>query len=673
MSLFTRARRHVDMNRVKKLREEKIKEETIAEVQRQQENILAELKKIEIKESPKYSNWRRELNEAVTMSTAEMGMINLPPNEFDVGAEANKNASTHPTFGADGTLDPSNDYWMMNNAPEEGSAAITISLEIDLSLVDSIDAQIYFTNATIDPAYGMDIIIEGPIGSGISPQIVPVSVPGSGSGSAAPRIVINKDLRIKNAIVSYSVIGNGGEEDAREIGTDAIQITSTVIYRRAPVNVLVSLDDPDANSFIRDGQTDKLSPAEKKKKLEDQLKAGSDYLDKMFGKDVMPKGATKIADYEPQQSFMDIQVGDQRITKVNNKTVTDTTKKIKDGKMDGKPIYYDNQGNMRVSEPKPQPKPKSQPKSTTTTTSNTDKTPSWSITDAPKTTTFTSTTDTPPQQKEIQNTVKNDPKVSNAVEKLGTAGKTYLDYLTNNLPDVIDNNYLGREYVNSIFKDAKINQLGTVSVGDNIVGTGGKPTYDPKTKTVSIPFNYDFKTNDQEFSDPSKAGRVNDFQKAVLNAVGPYSADAQLNTPILPLNSLAGIVLGGAIGVSKALGGGQAKKGNVTMNADKLKKINPTLHKQLVKEEVLTEKKKLKSVKDITSKIPGYYDGKPSPLGFPLEEPPKTVNGYHPDLVDGKKVAQRFNRLDPISARSMPPTGNPHIDKKVRAAAKKPK
>ena len=89
--------------------------------------------------------------------------------------------------------------------------------------------------------------------------------------------------------------------------------------------------------------------------------------------------------------------------------------------------------------------------------------------------------------------------------------------------------------------------------------------------------------------------------------------------------------------------------------------------------EVLIEKKKLKSVKDITSKIPGYYDGKPAPLGFPVEPPPKMVNGMHPDLVDGKKVADRFNRLDPESAKAMPPTGNPHIDKKVRAAAKKPK
>jgi len=89
--------------------------------------------------------------------------------------------------------------------------------------------------------------------------------------------------------------------------------------------------------------------------------------------------------------------------------------------------------------------------------------------------------------------------------------------------------------------------------------------------------------------------------------------------------------------------------------------------------EVLSEKKRLKSPKDITSKISGYYDGKPAPLGFPMQEPPKMVNGKHPDLVDGKKIANRFNRLDPQSAKAMPPTGNPYIDKKVRAAAKKPK
>ena len=89
--------------------------------------------------------------------------------------------------------------------------------------------------------------------------------------------------------------------------------------------------------------------------------------------------------------------------------------------------------------------------------------------------------------------------------------------------------------------------------------------------------------------------------------------------------------------------------------------------------ELISEKKKLKSPEEVLNKIPGYYDGKPAPLGFPVEPPPKTVNGMHPDLVDGKKVADRFNRLDPESAKATPPTGNPHIDRKVRAARKKPK
>jgi hypothetical protein len=87
----------------------------------------------------------------------------------------------------------------------------------------------------------------------------------------------------------------------------------------------------------------------------------------------------------------------------------------------------------------------------------------------------------------------------------------------------------------------------------------------------------------------------------------------------------------------------------------------------------LISEKKLKSPEEVLNKIPGYYDGKPAPLGFPETPPPEMVNGMHPDLVDGKKTADRFNRLDPQSAKAMPFTGNPHIDKKVKAATKKPK
>ena len=77
MSLYSKARKYIDMNRVKELREEAVKEQKIAEVKEQQEETLAELKRIEIKEDPKYSNWRRDLeNLNETMTTAGMGMVN---------------------------------------------------------------------------------------------------------------------------------------------------------------------------------------------------------------------------------------------------------------------------------------------------------------------------------------------------------------------------------------------------------------------------------------------------------------------------------------------------------------------------------------------------------------------------------------------------------------------
>ena len=263
---------------------------------------------------------------------------------------------------------------------------------------------------------------------------------------------------------------------------------------------------------------------------------------------------------------------------------------------------------------------------------------------------------------ELKKVLKKDPKIANAVEKLGIQGKAFLDYLTGNLPDTIDNEYLGQGYVNSIFQDAEINSNGTISVGDNIVGTGGKAKYDPKTGEVSIPFNYDFKTNTDEFKDPSKAG-VSDFQKAILNAVGPYSADAQPNLPkaLAPLQGAAGIIFGAAIAASKALGGARHRPGKVTMSADKLEKINPVLHAQIVG----LGGKKLKEQ---------LYPGQPSPNGFPDTPPPKMArNGYHPDF--GRR-ADRYRRLDPISAKTMNMVGtdDPQTNKQVAAAAdSKPK
>lgn len=76
-----------------------------------------------------------------------------------------------------------------------------------------------------------------------------------------------------------------------------------------------------------------------------------------------------------------------------------------------------------------------------------------------------------------------------------------------------------------------------------------------------------------------------------------------------------------------------------------------------------------KKVSKVLKKEIDYAD-KPAKLGYPNENPPEMINGYHPDLVDGEKISQRYNKLDPISAHSMPPTGNPKIDAKVQKAKK---
>ena len=75
---------------------------------------------------------------------------------------------------------------------------------------------------------------------------------------------------------------------------------------------------------------------------------------------------------------------------------------------------------------------------------------------------------------------------------------------------------------------------------------------------------------------------------------------------------------------------------------------------------------KIKSPKEFFKKA----DIKPV---YPDTPPPEMINGRHPDLVDDTKIAKRFTKLDPESAKAMPNTGSPQIDALVRAARKKPK
>ena len=487
MSLYTRARKHIDMNRVKELREEKIKKEQIAKLVQQQEQIRAELEYIKAEES-KYINWRRELEEG--MNTSGMGMINLPAEGnvdiIDTGTtydNLNSGLSQMDNYSRSGTtvtlqgtenqiVNGDHTYFNVARYEVDGTRVSHVKITISKgggtsSWTDRDGASNFDDHVNLNITDADDFFAPGYNDSNLSSGTHVIAVPGN----------------YKNLRISFEQFGKVGE-------TGALRITNVSLQRRTPVNVFVSLDDPESSAFVRDGDFDRLSPADKKKKLEEQLAASKEYLNKMFG-DGMPGTATEIADYEPQQSFADIAQG---------LPYTDEDDAFDDPYYKGPPPDLDDDSDFD------------------------------------------------PDDFEYAGMPKADP--------------------SKNPPPIIDP------------KD----------------GWERMPGANPPMP-------------------PQRGGRYPLARKKQTTQVAHYEPQG----------------------------------------------------------EVISEKKRLKSFKSLIDKIPGYYDGKPSPLGFPVEEPPKMKNGYHPDLVDGKKVANRFNRLDPQSAKAMPKTGNPHIDKKVRAAAKKPK
>ena len=487
MNIYSRARRHINMERVKELNEENY----IKNLERQQEIILAEIFKLE-KEKNKHFDWRTGKGLTEQMTTAAIGLVNLPAEGdvdiIDTGTtydNLNSGLSQMDNYSRSGTtvtlqgtenqiVNGDHTYYNVAryvvDATRVSHVKITISKGGGTSSWTDRDGESNFDdgvslNISDQDDFFAPRYYDGDLSSGT--HVIPV--PGN----------------YKKLMISFEQFGKVGE-------TGALTISNVSLQRRTPVSAFVSLDDPEANAFLRDGQTDNLSPGEKKKKLEEQLASSKEYLNKMFGEG-MPNTATTIADYEPQQSFSDIAQG----------------------------LPYTDEDDAFDN-----------------------------------------------------------------------------DYYKGPPPDLDDD---------SDFDPDSFEYAGLRPDGTQGFNKPGDEVYDPATKKK-------YKLV------PRKGYGYNQW---------------------VPIE--------------------KAGRGD-TMVA----------HHEL-EGEVIVEKKRLKSPKDLADKIPGYYDGKPAPLGFPIVEPPKMKNGMHPDLVDGKKTAKRFNRLDPVSARAMPKTGNSLIDKKVKSAAKKSK
>ena len=387
-------------------------------------------------------------------------------------------------------------------------------------------------------------------------------------------------------------------------GSATYGISNISFQRRSPLNVFVSLDSPEATSFIRtDPIMSNLSPQERLQKLKDMLEASDEYVMKMLGLDFPGTGAVPPGEYDTFKEAPPGEAGD-----TPGIEVTDYQNKLAAYE---KALAADKQKSDELSK-----------------------------------------------------------AVAAARAAYLKSGQTVA----------------GRQQ--SYNKLQAAIKAGTDHALSSLRNPITKPT-PPATQTSQSKF------TPQQLADIDKQIKDLRAQSEKNKQDAAYKMNmARLNAVIggAAVGAMGGIIGGAAISALGAGGaasaarvatktGPSAARGFAKANPGK---YNPFLSQQANKYfnlknsyepqgEVISEKRKLKSPQEVLNKIPGYYDGKPSPLGFPVEPPPKMVNGMHPDLVDGKKVADRFNRLDPESAKAMPPTGNPHIDKKVKAAAKKPK
>ena len=269
-NLYTKALVHTDMKRVKELKVEK----EIKKLEKEYQLLITEIKEIQ-KERSKHYDWRTGKDLTETMVTTDAINTTLP-------AEGNVDLAAFDFAVASSGSSPG--YSQSGNNYTFGSA------DDAASLVIVMNSEIY------------DTIVFDFEGGNIDALSIFTGTPGSNvytlsTANGRKEVRLKQSDRVKSTSISFNISGTG------DLGTN--KVLNVAFRRLAPMNVFVGLDDPEASAFIRDGTTDKVSNEEKKKRLEKQLAASKEYLNKMFGEG-MPGTNTVISDTTPQKSYTEI-------------------------------------------------------------------------------------------------------------------------------------------------------------------------------------------------------------------------------------------------------------------------------------------------------------------------------------------------------------------------------
>ena len=662
MSLYTKARKHIDMNRVKELREEAVKEQKIAEVKEQQEETLAELKRIEIKEDPKFSNWRRDLENVDVieegMTTSSLFSTTLSSTGDEVNSEIVVNDSG--SFSAD-----SGSYIL-------GGGFAPFDYTINGNFNGILSGQSAFT-------FSAPFNVTG--------DVTPHRTNIESFDQSTNTFTVNDDT------ITFSAIAGNSSSNGSGLGSNGGTRPTNPLYV-----TLVVTEDNGSTTFVDLGS--------------------------------VPRTTTSLTNFEfriPQSAFGKqayLSLYNQQYTTANNWWYGTTLPWHPQGVNDNGVVedfhMILNHANLNPASGWPSISKTSIALQAWTDMQKAQVGSSWSNDGGPAgyPAPVSGGTRKLGEQDAEGNTIPEAMTMAdleyivNYIESTFAQyrGMTTTTYAITNLQfkrQLPMNVFVGLDDpdASSFVRDGDFDRLSPADkkkkleeqlaaskeyldkmFGEGMIGTATQiADYEPQQSFMDIaaaqqgpirPGPRGYKKpgtyNPNKFYEyrPEKPASPN------LPFTGPGYSKGTGDTQVASARGPYGTP-----GADKPY----TRKGYKDKDGKFVDFDNPATWPKIPKAsrkqrtmvahhepqgEVIKEKK---SFKDLTKKIPGYYDGKPSPLGFPVEEPPKMKNGMHPDLVDGKKVANRFNRLDPTSAKAMPPTGNPHIDKKVRAAAKKPK
>jgi len=699
MNIYSRALRHIDMNDVKQKHHKKLVEKRI-----HQEKYKKFIEELTYKNSPFFSNWRESISEQMTSD----GM--LQTTLVATGDTILFTSETNLSYGPDSAPG----FYGVGNG-------------------DNYDTR-YYDTLLFDVSAGngpLSLLLYPSNQGGLYVEYNIFTSPTSGTFS----VPIPPNFRTKNMNatwftgIPYETTGYGNWT-----------ISNIRFQRRAPMNVFVSLDSPEATAFIRtDPAFSGLSEEEKKEKLRKMLEASDEYLAKIFGKDfpgsgVVPPGesgttpgvqVTDIPTQQPKDSSTSIDTSPKTsevksitpkqqsmIDRANSYNSPQLDDQMKDFAKQVSSMDSTRRSNLAKSyharamaqmEAQARGEFSWDPAGELATSIRAYELLSGQKFDGKPLTNYTyvdpksSTPQTPPPSPIPQSPpspAPKDPKEMSDAELAksgyyrGSDGKIYPISGLNDKPTPYD----AADPVNVAF-NAILARLG-LSAAKAFMdwANKGKNQRVPNEDAASLEKLWadDLKQRGQSdaafargdkpgfFGRPDRAvfgrdldPRSPDFLKKVpAEKGGPGSAPTPIIRQLFARPVKPGISASNQSKGTKQLGARGTKPG-MSSSGQFNRKIQRNSYEP--EGQLISERRKLKSPEEVLNKLPGYYDGKPSPLGFPMDPPPETINGYHPDLVDGKKIANRFNRLDTISAKAMPLTGNPHIDKKIKAARKRPK